>query len=336
MKYTSNGSPWEASINRSADNLITIITKTLSFTCVLACAGVAAQAQSLAVPDWKSSLNRDHPLVGSIWHSGSERFVTSEELVDAIASSRYFLLGEKHDNPDHHTLQLEIVTRLLADDAVSLISFEMIMRDSQQRLEGIRDQNLETLEALRQYLQWDEQGWNWEFYGPLIFAALTSEIPINAANITDEEVRNIYQEPLDEEVAAALSEDVVARLNSDIDESHCSLLPASQFPAMVRVQQARDYSMAGSLVAPDLARPQQPAVLIAGNYHIRHDLGVPNYIRILDPAGASATVTLALLEVDAGLENPQSYLDRFGEIAAYDYLWFTPAISSEDYCASLR
>ena len=44
---------------------------------------------------------------------------------------------------------------------------------------------------------------------------------------------------------------------------------------MVRVQQARDYSMAQSMAAPD---DSEIAVLVAGNYHARQDLGVPNYL----------------------------------------------------------
>ena len=42
------------------------------------------------------------------------------------------------------------------------------------------------------------------------------------------------------------------------------------------------------------------------------------------------------MEVDLSEDDAVAYLQQFGEIMAYDYIWFTPAISDEDYCASLR
>jgi hypothetical protein len=42
------------------------------------------------------------------------------------------------------------------------------------------------------------------------------------------------------------------------------------------------------------------------------------------------------MEVDGASNNPADYLQQFGSVKAYDYIWFTPAVSDEDYCASLR
>jgi len=47
-------------------------------------------------------------------------------------------------------------------------------------------------------------------------------------------------------------------------------------------------------------------------------------------------ISIGLMEVQPGENNPETYLQRYGEVAAYDYIWFTPMISEQDYCASLR
>ena len=131
-----------------------------------------------------------------------------------------------------------------------------------------------------------------------------------------------------------LEESIKQRLNLDIDESHCGLLPESQFPAMVRVQQGRDYSMSQGLGPVD---NEGTKVLIAGNYHARKDLGVPNYLLENNPGlTPEEIISLSLMEVDPSETEPEMYLQQHGEMAAYDYIWFTPVISEVDYCASLR
>ncbi len=291
-------------------------------------------AQEQAGEPWESALYNDHPLVGSIWKSADGSLIDAATLNRELANARYLLLGEKHDNPDHHRIQQFIVDSILANKALSNIAFEMMDIGMQPRLDTIQAQDIDTLDELKQYLSWDEEGWDWSFYGPLIFAVLQSRIEISAANISNETMMQVYAESLADEIAAVLGEAIVARLNSDIDESHCGLLPASQFPAMVRVQQTRDHQMALALTSTG---GEDISVLIAGNYHVRQDLGVPNYILALESSSSrNEILTEALQEVEFGETDPAVYLESESDLAAFDYIWFTPAISDEDYCASLQ
>ena len=124
------------------------------------------------------------------------------------------------------------------------------------------------------------------------------------------------------------------RLASDIDESHCGLLPESQFPSMIRVQQGRDYSMASSLSS---GKDELMKILIAGNYHARKDLGVPKYLMANDlRLAADSIVSVSFMEVNLNETEPSAYLEMLGDMASHDFLWFTPVVSEEDYCASLR
>jgi len=92
--------------------------------------------------------------------------------------------------------------------------------------------------------------------------------------------------------------------------------------------------MAQNMAAPD---DRETAVLVAGNYHARQDLGVPNYLLAKhNNLSRDDIVSIAFMEVQPNEENPESYLQRYSDVVAYDYVWFTPVISEEDYCASLR
>ena len=125
------------------------------------------------------------------------------------------------------------------------------------------------------------------------------------------------------------------KLYADIDESHCGLLPESQFPAMVLVQQSRDLAMANALLS--LADDDATALLIAGNYHARQDLGAPNFLLALEPGlRRDEIVSVAFVEVAQGEAVPTRYLERHAGISDHDYLWFTPATPEQDYCAQLR
>tara|TARA_R110002073_G_scaffold246222_2_gene409047 strand:- start:1259 stop:2143 length:885 start_codon:yes stop_codon:yes gene_type:complete len=281
---------------------------------------------------WQSPLYADHPLVGMIWDSGQEKFMSTDDLFSQLEGVSYLLLGEKHDNPDHHALQLRVLDYVLSSQSVSNVSFEMMSSEQQPLLAGLPTLRDRSLVDINGYLEWDNDGWDWDYYGPLVRSVLQAGVAINAANISREEMMQVYGQPTAREIADVLDEQTMAALEKDIDESHCGMLPESQFPAMVRVQQARDFAMAKSLSSSST----QTQVLIAGNYHIRRDLGVPNYILHATPSlNAGQIVSLAFMEVSENSTVPADYLQQFSSEKAYDYIWFTPAISDEDYCASL-
>jgi len=255
-------------------------------------------------------------------------------LINRINNSRYLLLGEKHDNPDHHTLQKSMLDYFLQQQRVANVAFEMMESDKQQLLDNIAGAGLSDLGQIKAYLQWDEEGWDWPFYGPLIESSYNAGVKMSAGNITSEKMSQVYSSGLPDGADGVLNDAAMEKLNQDIDESHCGLLPESQFPAMVRVQQSRDHSMASSLGDSSV---NSLNVLIAGNFHIRQDLGVPNYLLAAEPSlSREQIVALSFQEVAETELSPNEYLQQFTDVKAFDYIWFTPAISNEDYCASLR
>jgi len=283
---------------------------------------------------WQSELLRDHELVGRIWSSADQAFIGSDEFAARIAEARFLLLGEKHDNADHHALQLAALEFLLARQQVHSVAFEMLDETIFERLLDIELQTGMTLPELKAYLLWDEEGWNWDFYGPMLQAVYEAGVILTAGNLNEASINRIYGDDSAIDVTGILSEQAVARLETDIDESHCGMLPESQFPAMVRVQQSRDRAMARALRRPP---PGEVSVLIAGNYHVRKDLGVPAYLRAREPSlPPEQIVSVAFMEVQDGETSPPDYQDAVSGQTSFDYLWFTPALTSKDYCASLQ
>ena len=106
-------------------------------------------------------------------------------------------------------------------------------------------------------------------------------------------------------------------LLAQIRESHCGMLPDDQLPAMLAVQQQRDRRMAERFRDAPL-----PAMLVAGSFHARRDLGVPVHLRDL---GAEKVQVLMLVEAGQAVTTREA-----------DYAWYTPAQPDKDYCAEMK
>lgn len=308
------------------------MTRTLVLGSVLTLFLSACSAVSQApYGDWDAPLLRSHPLVGVVWSASDKQAIAPEQLLERLGQARFVILGEKHDNPDHHHLQRYVLLNLAANATLESVSFEMLDSSQQPAVDALTPSNIESRKELEAALAWDKQGWDWSFYGPLIQDSLLAGVSVRSANISRDEVMEFYAADANVATDGILDVPQMQRLNQEIDESHCGMLPESQFPAMVRVQQARDAAMAASLLSEEF-NSNGVRVLIAGNFHARRDLGVPNYV----PSERGELISVAFIEVSAESEQAQDYLESFSATLPYDYLWFTPALEAQDYCASLR
>src|SRR5215475_6430614 len=74
---------------------------------------------------WQAPLGQDHPVVGRIWDTAAGEFIDRDALVDRLRRGRFVLLGEKHDNPDHHRLQTWLLRALVVAGRRPAVGFEM-------------------------------------------------------------------------------------------------------------------------------------------------------------------------------------------------------------------
>ncbi|MHC8357466.1 ChaN family lipoprotein [Pseudomonas sp. LB3P81] len=256
------------------------------------------------------------PVVGEIRDVRSGQTLTAQELVQRLAKPSRLIVGEQDDNRDHHELQRWLLRVLGEQRPQGSLLLEMLTPDQQLRVDDVR--HTSTLPAdLSGALAW-EPGWDWNLYGPVVRFALSQPYPLLAANLDTVEVRAFYTRPPTLSGARANAAPVKAELLAQISDSHCGLLPASQMPAMLAVQQQRDRRMAERL----LAAPT-PSLLFAGAYHARKDVGVP--IHVLDLGAPEAPTVLMLAQ--QGNEVTE---------AMADYVWYTPATPAPDYCAEMR
>jgi len=302
--------------------------------------GCAVRPAAIDLGPWQAPEGRAHPLVGRIWDTKARRFVTSDDVVAGLTGARYVLLGERHDNPDHHRVQAALLRALLAAGRRPAVAFEMFTADDAAAIARHLATAPRDAAGLSAAVDWKRSGWpDWAYYEPIAQAALDAGLPIVAGNLAPSTVRALARgnrRALPDGLAARYALDQPlpdggqAALTTEIYEAHCGHIPADRMDGMVLAQRARDATLADGM----LKTTRDGAVLIAGAGHVRTDRGVPSYLRARAPEASIAALTA--LEVRDGWTRPEDYEAAYGGRLPYDWVWFTPRMGDGDPCASFR
>jgi uncharacterized iron-regulated protein len=198
------------------------------------------------------------------------------------------LLGEVHDNAEHHRQRLDVLRRALAGGWRPALAMEQLDRERQADIDRARIEQPHNAQHVidTAALPKSARGgnWNWDYYRPFIALALEYQLPLIAANLSNADTNRVVREGY----VAVFDSGTLRRLRLDqpissdrqtaqereIDNGHCNALPAKTLPAMARGQMARDAVMADMLTR----HAAQGVILIAGNGHVRRDLGVPQWL----------------------------------------------------------
>lgn len=216
------------------------------------------------------------------------------------AAGEVLLLGEVHDHAGGHAWRLALLDRWLAEGARPALVMEMFEREAQARIEALRARTpppgaAELVAAV------GGRGWRWAFYEPFVERALRFGLPLVAANVGRESARALMKDGLAAHgFDAQVPPEVLQGLAEAIEASHCGLVDAAMARRMALAQVARDQQMARALAA----HAGRGAVLLAGNGHVRRDLGAPRWLPA--PLAASAR-SIGVLE--AGNPLPASAFD---------------------------
>jgi uncharacterized iron-regulated protein len=291
---------------------------------------------------WRTTLGRENPLAGQIWDVGAGRFVDADRLVTRLVPGRFVLLGEKHDNADHHRLQAWLLGQLIARGRRPAVGFEMFETTDAPAIARYLAAAPHDAAGLGDAVDWGRSGWPpWELYRPIAAAALEAGLPIVATNLPRGVARTLSRQGVagvDPALAARLgldhplSPERLAPLATEIRDAHCGQIPESMLAGMVAAQRARDAQIARSLVE---AATADGGLLIAGAGHVRTDRGVPIVLAALVPG--ARVLSVAFVEVDDDRRDPGGYAARFGvTVLPFDFVWFTPRVEDRDPCERFR
>jgi uncharacterized iron-regulated protein len=308
---------------RSPRTLRTIAAALCSAFCAAAIGCSPSASLLRPASGFTQALGRDHPLVGRVLVRG--QLASEAQLDTALTRASFLVLGESHDNRDHHLLEAALLSRWLRSHAQARVAFEMLNEtQAPALLPADNDPDL-----LAKRVAWSSSGWpDFALYRPVFSAAMQAGARIVAAHPSAEHVHESMN-GVPESEAHALHLDVplpAAQTQAELDEiraSHCGFVQEPMLSAMQHAQAYKDAFMARALV-----RAGAPGVLVTGRGHARNDRGVPAF---LARAGVASTLSIALLEVEAGHDQPSDY-----DVSAFDLVVFTPRVSDEDPCLRFK
>jgi uncharacterized iron-regulated protein len=219
------------------------------------------------------------------------RILSCAELAQAIQGADYALLGELHDEPSHHQRRGALLARLKAPAAVVA---EQLPRGPHPVRLG--PDLLASLTAAG----FEPEDWAWPVHQALFAGVAQAGLPLTGGNLSDQQLQAVVRrgpgslpralQALVE--AAPLSADAQATLDADLVQAHGGRIQARQLQVMNLAQRARDASLLTALAESRA----QPAVLVAGNGHVRLDYGVPQMIQAVQPGARVISVGLLRLE----------------------------------------
>lgn len=207
------------------------------------------------------------------------------------------LLGEVHDNPEHHRLRAAALGRAIEAGWQPTIVMEQFDLDRQADIDRARRERPD--DAQHVIDQAGAGGWPWRDYRVFVDLALRHRLPLLAGNLSRATANRLARE----DYASVLGAERVASWQlqpppdgvwqaaqeREIDLGHCGMLPQRLWSGLARGQFARDAAMA-HLLARHASRG---VVLLAGNGHVRRDLGVPRWLL---RQGAPAALVVGFVE----------------------------------------
>lgn len=292
-----------------------------------------------------------HPLVGQLYNPSKTQpdAETAQHKADCKLADDYWimagkpdflLLGEIHDNPEHHRIRTSLFQlgavvseHISSDRAPDVERFKEMAKKTERTL---------TLDDFKAWTSWAATGWTDDVARMLADVAIQGKVPVYAGDVPRAQIRRVSMEgggalPLEDMQRLALDVPLGEALDeaslTEIEESHCNLMPREALHGMAFAQRYRDASLADALVKA--AGKHGSAVLVAGNGHVRTDRGAAWYLRKRLPEKKIVSVTL--VEVEDGKTDPDSYVPRDPDgKPATDFILFTPKAGRPDPCEEMR
>jgi uncharacterized iron-regulated protein len=258
---------------------------------VFVIAACATALLCISLPVMAQTDRGDACLVAGQWATqvGAEfRQATAAEVVAQARDVRFVMLGEAHDNADHHLWQLQALGMLLGARNELVIGMEMFPR----RVQPVLDRWIAGELTESELLQQTEWARVWRFdpdlYLPILRFARLNRISVVALNVERSLISEIGASGLQaipSERREGVTDPAPASTDyRDILESSFlqhSKAGDSEFENFVDAQLFWDRAFAQGLADSAAVYPMALIVGIMGSGHLRYGHGVPHQLRAM-------------------------------------------------------
>ncbi len=230
-------------------------------------------------------------------------WTTTLGLIEQVKDQDIVLLGEHHDNVEHHRWQLQMITGLHVLKPDLVLGFEMFPRQAQPVLDRWVAGELTEEEFLKQ-VKWAEY-WNFDaaLYLPLFHYARMNKVPMYALNVDRTLIHKVgaggwdsvpvaeregvsKPAPVGEDykkmlASVFMSHGTAHNAGANADDQLGSVVATPAFNRFAESQSVWDRAMAEGIVTGRQQHNGAMMVAIMGSGHMMYHFGVPEQLKAL-------------------------------------------------------
>jgi len=264
-----------------------------------------------------------HFAEGRIIDLENGKSISFDELIHEAGKNDLIFVGEVHDNPEHHLIQVQILQALTADWSPLTVGMEFFATTQQPAIDRYMRGEISEDVFLKE-VDW-ARGWSfpYHFYRPLVVSAKRNDNDLLGINLPSSVVRKVARSGLDsltaEERAHAaeemdLSQEAHREYLREVfrDHAHHDL---KDFDHFYQAQCVWEDTMADN-IARRLTEGGGKMVVFAGNGHIINRFGIPDRVLRRIPVKIATILLYPLTERSILTKNMG------------DYVWLTAACSA--------
>lgn len=254
---------------------ILFLSTIVIYTALNGCAGMKKPAPIMATIPGVSG----HFKIGQIVDLKRGSVLTFDQLIDQIASKDLIFVGEVHDNPEHHLIQVQILQALVGCCGPVSIAMEFFEKPQQPSLDRYLRGQLDESAFIKE-VDW---GSDYHFYRPLILMAKQGGAAVLGINAPHEVVKKVARQGLE-----GLNRDERSKIAKEIDldnvphrayvrkaYEHHEHGELNEFDYFYEAQCVWEDTMAENL-AEYIKEKGEKLIVFAGNGHIINKFGIPD------------------------------------------------------------
>jgi uncharacterized iron-regulated protein len=225
------------------------------------------------------------PEIGDIIHTRTGHYINQQQMLSSLIGYPLVYVGELHDNPASHRLQVEILKAMQASHPGKVaLGMEMFNNEQQVALDRWVAGELSEKEFLRESRWFENWKTDFELYRELLEFARDQQIPVIGLNVPKALGRKVSMAPLDQLDPEAreqlpemdMSDPYQRRMIEKIFGAHGA--GGSMVESFFRRQTLWDEAMAEAVADYMRENPGRHMVIAAGGWHVNYGFGIPRRV----------------------------------------------------------
>lgn len=208
-----------------------------------------------------------------LYDISTRKVVTLNNIVHRLGKSRIVLVGEHHNEPDHHRAQLQIIRSLANNGIPVVVGLEMFRSDSQEAL----DRWVASKISERDFQQIYRENWSfpWALYRDIFAYAKENKVPLVGLNVPRDITQQVARRGFHS--LAPEQKGLLPFIECKVDPEYMEFIRRAHgthahgrmsFEYFCEAQLVWDKSMAIHAIEYLNSRPGFTMVLLAGTAHV--------------------------------------------------------------------